>query len=72
MYEVISRSIRQPNNGPLPYALSVERLSGVMPRVVPARETSVRVAATSDEKRAGVASTSRMQSLSMSSSGLIA
>ena len=72
MYGVIFRPISQPSNGPLPYALSAARLSGVMPSVVPARDTSVRVAATSDEKRAGVASTSRMQSVSRSSSGLMA
>lgn len=41
-------------------------------RDAPARDTSVRVAATSAAKRAGVASTSRMQSVSRSSSGLMA
>jgi hypothetical protein len=52
--------------------LVAERLAGAMPSLVPARDTSVRVAATSAAKRAGVASTSRMQSVSRSSSGLMA
>ena len=46
--------------------------AGSMPSLVPARDTSVRVAATSAAKRAGVASTLRMQSVSRSSRGLMA
>ena len=49
-------SVDQPAEQPTgPYALSAERLTGSMPSLVSMRDTSVRVAATSAAKRAGVA-----------------
>ncbi|MWC44706.1 hypothetical protein [Sphingomonas carotinifaciens] len=47
MYGVMFWSISQPSSGPLPYALSAERLAGSMPNLVPAPDTRVRVTAKS-------------------------